>query len=371
MGILEKAKELFERKNDIVGQHIELKVCMMGPRAVGKTTILTSIFHDADRKTNSSRIYFNPANDLTRDILERGESQLSQMFREIPDEKNALLPGIASSDVTEFRFKLGLKGGTGKKDKNSSVDVVITDFPGEYVEETHVEHHKVINFIKESQVILLAIDTVHLMEEEGKFNEARNRSQYMCEKISQILKRLSPEERKLILLVPLKCEKYVLNKQQSQMDAAVASAYSMLIHDIENNYKSQIGVFITPIQTIGSVVFDSFERDKNGEIILEMMDNNCPRKANFKFYRVFPDRKPIYMPAYCIQPLYYLIAFALEQYKYQQNHGGAISVFLKGVFGLFSSDLQFKEACRYFIANNIITSGNGFVTINNPQLITQ
>ena len=145
----------------------------------------------------------------------------------------------------------------------------------------------------------------------------------------------------------------------------------MLIHDIENNYKSQIGVFITPIQTIGSVVFDSFERDKNGEIILEMMDNNCPRKANFKFYRVFPDRKPIYMPAYCIQPLYYLIAFALEQYKYQQNHGGAISVFLKGVFGLFSSDLQFKEACRYFIANNIITSGNGFVTINNPQLITQ
>lgn len=212
MGLFDKAMSLFGGSNDITGQHIQLKVCMMGPRGVGKTTILTSIFHDSDAKLNKDGLYFSAVGE-TALKLEEGYKKLAEIFKEIPDENATPLPGIdASKGVTEFQFKLGLKGDVAHKDKRASVGLTIKDFPGEFVNENHPEHGQVIQFIKESQVIILAIDAVHLMEENGKYNENRNQSSYMCNKISTILKQLDSTERKLILIVPLKCEKYFMQK---------------------------------------------------------------------------------------------------------------------------------------------------------------
>lgn len=366
MELFEKAKSFFGGSKDITGQHIQLKVCMMGPRGVGKTTILTSIFHDSDAKLNKDGLYFSAIGE-TALKLEDGYKKLAEIFKEIPDENATPLPGIdASKGVTEFQFKLGLKGDGAHKDKRASVGVTIKDFPGEFVDETHPEHGQVIQFIKESQVIMLAVDSVHLIEENGKYNESRNQSSYMCDKISSILKQLDSTEHKLILIVPLKCEKYFMQKSMSNLTDKVCTAYKSLIEEIRTDYKDKIGLYITPIQTLGGVVFSKFGKDATGTVSIGI--DNCPNDVQYRFFRAIPDRKPMYMPVYCVQPMYYLVSFALNQYKRNQNKGGVLGSIFKGLFSLFSSDLIFYQACQNFVSH-IKTSGDGYVILNNPNLI--
>lgn len=367
MGFLDSIADRLGGKKDITGQHIQLKVCMMGPRAVGKTTILTSIFHDSDKKLVESGLYFK-AVGATESTLNKGYEQLSNIFDHITDESATPLPGVdATKSVTTFDFQLGLKG-QGTQDKRSSVDINITDFPGEFMDENHPEHQKVTDYISESQVILVAIDTVHLMEEDGIYNEARNRSEYLCKKMAKQLNNLPETERKLILLVPLKCEKYAIEQRLDEVDKRVKVAYATLIDEIEKEkFNRRMGLFITPIQTLGGVVFDCFGRDESGNVIIDPTDN-CPHEVRYRFHRVIPGHKPMYMPAFCIQPLYYLVTFALSQYKYQKDQGGILSNMLKGIFALFSSDLKFYQACMNFVSN-IKLDGHGFQVLNNPNFV--
>lgn len=366
MGLLEKVKSLLGGSNDIMGQHIQLNVCMMGPRGVGKTTVLTSIFHDSDKMLNKDGLYFSACGE-TRDKIEDGYQQLCDIFREIPDEQATPLPGInATKGISEFKFRLGLKGDGARKDKRTSVNVTITDFPGEFVDENHTEYAKAQEFIKKSELIILAIDAVHLMEEEGKYNEVRNKSVYMCKKISTMLKLLGSTERKVILFVPLKSEKYFIQKRMTELTDKVCKAYKPLIDDVRANYGGQIGLFVTPIQTLGGVTFNQFGKGADGNVALNM--DGCPSDVKYKFFRIFSDKKPMYMPAYCVQPLYYLVAFALSQYKANQKSGGILGTMFKGVFSLFSSDLEFYQACQNFVSK-IKTDGDGYVTLNNPKII--
>lgn len=355
-------KKTAEEINKHIGQSIELNICMMGPRAVGKTTILTSIFHEADKAFGSSDLKFMPT-DATKAVINKGREDLESIFNNYKDETDAPLPGInASKGVTHFHFDIGLKG------KNKSADVNIVDFPGEFVDENHLEHSQVVEFVKKSHIIFVAVDSVYLMEEEGKYNEIRNRSKYMCEKICSLLKQIDQKERKLIMFVPLKCEKYCVEHRIDEVTNEVINQYSVLIKEVSDNYKDRIGIAITPIQTLGGVVFDKFVKGADGNFVYD--EDGVTPKIQFKFYSQIIGRAPMYIPAFCVQPLYYLIAFALSQYKSNKDRGGVIGSIFTGISGLFSSDLVFYEACQSF-ANNIKTRGNGFRLINNPNFFKQ
>lgn len=366
MGLIDSigkiAKEVQEAINKQTGQCIDLNICMMGPRAVGKTTILTSIFHEADKSFGSSPLKFFPT-DGTRTAIKNGRKELDEIFKNYLGEDDVPLPGIeASKSVTRFHFDLGLKG------KNKSADVNIVDFPGEFVDENHLEHSKVVEFVKKSHIIFVAVDSVYLMEEEGKYNEIRNRSKYLCEKICSLLKQIDQKERKLIMFVPLKCEKYCVEHKIDKVTNEVIRQYSVLIKDVLDNYNDRIGIAITPIQTLGGVVFDKFVKGIDGNLVYD--EDGATPKIQFKFYSQIPGHAPMYLPAFCVQPLYYLIAFAVSQYKNNKGKGGVIGSIFSGISGLFSSDLVFYEACQSF-ANNIKTGGNGFKLINNPNFFKQ
>ena len=80
----------------------------------------------------------------------------------------------------------------------------------------------------------------------------------MCNKISAILKQLDSTERKLILIVPLKCEKYFMQKSMSTLTDKLCTADKSLIEEIRTDYKDRIGLYITPIQTFpDSVLADN------------------------------------------------------------------------------------------------------------------
>ena len=63
--MLDRLKNLIRGAQDVTGQHATMRACMMGPRAVGKTTILTAIFHNTSESIAQTQLKFVPnANTL-------------------------------------------------------------------------------------------------------------------------------------------------------------------------------------------------------------------------------------------------------------------------------------------------------------------
>ena len=118
------------------------------------------------------------------------------------------------------------------------------------------------------------------------------------------------------MLVPLKCEKYYHNGEIDDVKEKIKETYSELLAFLKdkNNANGLNGKFacaITPILTVGEIIFDGFS-ESNG-IIDEIEVNNgivIPKKVNYKYLKA----GATYSPEYCEQPLYYLLSFISKQY---------------------------------------------------------
>lgn len=293
---------------------MDMKVCMMGPRAVGKTTILTAIFNDTQESIGSTTRMHLTAEPATSAELTDRKRYLDAIFtnrKSIADRPEAGL--AASSTVTTFDFHFGLKG------KDPRINLEIKDFPGEYVIK---EPDTVMRFIRESTGIFIAIDTPHLMEEDGKFNEIKNKPAAITDFFKTVLPKLEGE--RLVLLVPLKCERYFNENRMDEVAARVKEVYGELIDLLRKSQK--VACAITPILTLGDVEFDSMERDGAGEVAIN--EFGTPKQVNYRFV----SEKARYNPAFCVQPLYYLLSFLAAQYKRNRSNLDLLSRLIGSIF---------------------------------------
>ena len=326
--MLDRLKNLIRGAQDVTGQHATMRACMMGPRAVGKTTILTAIFHNTSESIAQPQLKFVPNADNFA-MMNVCSNQLNEIFEKKKSIEDRPIAGIAASDkVNKFHYEFGLKG------KKTAIDLEIKDFPGEYV--TNGLHKEEVDaFISESNAILLAIDTPHLMECAGEYNEAKNH----CELIANYFKsNINIEDEKLILLVPLKCEKYYYEKRMNEVNDAVKNAYQNLLTAISGF--EMIACAITPILTIGGVEFDKFSTDSYGMVAKN--ENGLPQAAYYKFYAKNPNLKPMF----CVQPLYYILSYITNQYEDNKKKGNVFKRFVSSLFDLFSSDKELFKAMK-------------------------
>lgn len=306
---------------------IPMKVCMMGPRAVGKTTILTAVFNDTQENLGiSTNLLFQAEGDTGAELTKK-KHYLDAIFAnrtQITDKPAAGL--AATSTVNTFDFAFGLKG------KDPRIDLEIKDFPGEYVMERPKE---VMQFINESAAVFVAIDTPHLMEADGKYCEEKNKPSV----ITDFFKKQEITEEKLVLLVPLKCERYFFENRMDEVRQRVESVYGDLISTFKSSEK--IACAITPILTLGDVEFDHFKTSLLGKVSL--LDNGCPEEAIYRFR----GGNPKYNPAFCIQPLYYMLSFLSAQYSREKKNRSFIDRVFSSIYSLFESDeALFDEILR-------------------------
>lgn len=326
--MLDRLKNLIRGAQDVTGQHATMRACMMGPRAVGKTTILTAIFHNTSESIAQTQLKFVPNAD-TLALMNVCSNQLNEIFEKKKSIEDRPIAGIAASDkVNKFHYEFGLKG------KKTAIDLEIKDFPGEYV--TNGLHKEEVDaFISESNAILLAIDTPHLMECAGEYNEAKNHSELIA---NYFKSNINIEDEKLILLVPLKCEKYYYEKRMNEVNDAVKNAYQNLLTAISGF--EMIACAITPILTIGGVEFDKFSTDSYGMVVKN--ENGLPQAAYYKFYAKNPNLKPMF----CVQPLYYILSYITNQYEDNKKKGNVFKRFVSSLFDLFSSDKELFKAMK-------------------------
>ena len=293
--------------NTILGnQKTYIRVCMMGPKAVGKTTVLTAIFNDTKESIARTRLILKSIGDTGAQLTDK-RRLLEATFKKkqaIKEEPVSYMPG--SHEISNFHFDFGLKG------RESKIEIEIKDFPGEYVVDNP---DQVMAFIEGSDTIIIAIDTPHLMEMGGRFNEAKNKisivTRFFKERLSDI------KDEKLILLVPLKCEKYFVEKRMTEVKEHVIDSYKELIQFFKENTNGKIACAITPILTLGGVVYNTFDT-AHGQVIVDSKNPLLPAHTIYKF----KDEDATYSPSFCVQPLYYLLSFVVMQYERNKGKGG-------------------------------------------------
>ncbi len=317
----------------------EINVCMMGPRSVGKTTIMTSIFYEMSEGLSNTKLYMsfaNPAENGKMGAFYQG------LRRAVERQNPSELP--ASYSEEQFRFNIGLKG------RQPSVKLAVQDYPGEYLEN---QPDKVREFVQRSQIVLVAIDTPYLMEADQECNEARNQIKLVTEYLTSNVNAI---KNKLVLLVPLKCERYAHDGRIDEVSERVAYAYGGLKDCfVQNN----IACIVTPIQTLGGIELD------------KMIDNPDALDGIWKrsIYRPY-SALPRYAPLFCRQPFYYLLAYTACHTEWQQTHasGGFIDRLLSSLGAYLKKDKDFYSEIRG-LQSNLFYNEKGFKTITTNSIL--
>lgn len=335
MGFLNNLKDMISSK---IADVPTIKATMLGPRAVGKTSVMASIFSDSRDEIAGTKLYFRPQKD-TASVLTSKKLQLMDVIekrKSVTDKPNA---GAieASNTVTSFDFEMGILG------RDKSVNISITDFPGEYL---NSQPKVVSDFIAESHIVMIAIDTPYLMEENGCYNEEKND---VAKVVSFITEHSESIKDKMILLVPLKCERYFHDKRISEVTSRVKNVYDkLLLFCGENN----IACAITPIQTLGGVEFDNFVDNNNSF-------SNLTKLSTYRFY----GDNPKYTPMFCVQPLYYLLTYVANCYEWGSAQNTGFFAKLKGsLLSVLKDDVDFFHEIKK-LSSKVITEENGYSVV--------
>lgn len=351
---------LFDKiKKVVVGEKMSekpmMKLTMLGARGVGKTSVLTSMYNNMNTAINDTSLHI-VADQGTSHILSEKTNALKKMFFSNNDISDTVHAGIAGdSAVSIFNFDFGMNT------ENINMGLEIRDYPGEYVKK---QPNVVKQYIAESNAIIVAIDTPHLMECDGRYNEGKNFTSLITSFFKQTLNAESDE--KLIMLVPLKCERYYHEGRINEVTAQVRDTYRDLIRFLKdkdniNGIAGKFACVITPIQTVGEIVFDSFETLPNGEVDELVVDGlPVPRKVNYKYLK----GGAVYAPVYCEQPLYYVLSFVGKQYMRMRDEKASSGLLfrLMKLWDLMPNINVFLEEIHRFDekkADNL----DGFVTV--------
>lgn len=345
MGIKDIIKKKYNDIKDVISENIAetpvIKATMMGPRAVGKTSIMASIFSDTRDNVSGTQLYFRPSQNSSSELINKRLSLMNIFSKRIEITDEPQTGAIAASNtVTDFTFEMGFVG------RKKTVDIEIKDFPGEFLTS---KPNDVAGFIDDSHVVIVAIDSPYLMENDGLYNEDKNEVQRVTAFLTNHAESIKD---KLILLVPLKCERYFHDDKINSLKDKVMSSYSQLINFCKT---SNIACAITPIQTLGEIEFDSF------------IDNTYSygNISKISKYR-FTSEKAEYKPLFCVQPLYYLLTYVANYYEWSENQP-------KNFWGNIRSSFvsMLKDNDEFFIeikkmSQNILIDRMGYaVVVNN------
>lgn len=269
----------------------ELKITMLGARGVGKTSLLTAMYEQLDKTIGATGLQVVP-NPETSARLQKQLGELKALLDDF--EATGGLEGTEEPQYFYFDLR--------QPNRPPSLRLTFQDFPGGYLDKNP---DFVEQAMTECVAVLIAIDTPALMEENGRWNDSFNKPNQICDFFKRTYQNLQGP--KLVILVPIRCEKYVQNKEEAKiLLRRVKESYA----DMLNFFSSQelltkVACVVTPVQTVGTVHF-SIIRETGG-------------KPTFFFRKI--SHNASYQPHDSDQPLRYVLCFILKL-AYQASSGG-------------------------------------------------
>lgn len=411
---------------------MEHKVIMLGGRRAGKSTILASILHLLKEGT--------PGYLAIADVTDYNQKLLGtdgKMYR-IPTLQNkraeaegfilekkkgtSFLVDMAPSKVSAS-YVLNVKENRG----NNTIKLEFVDVPGEWMRQGTAENAKLEEIVHDSDVFVIAIDTPFLMQDgEEQYSSLLNETYNRIPEIeSTLVKNMKIEEttldtkdgeqsfkldRKLILLCPVKCEKWVQEHRIGEVTQKVKKAYKNLIKQFVTI--PEVEMWIMPISTVGGLQVDQlrpamrFYKDEDDKLgitchedpltgVIINGEGKVIRRTPASF--VEPDemwkidhvRFPLawyklngrgFKPEFCEQPGYHILKFLIgkeENFietearveREKLDDMGPIRRWLKILFHpTFGQYLPiWKQAIQGLQSDGLIkTNGDGFERVTHP-----
>lgn len=338
---------------------LNINIMMIGGRRCGKTSVLAIMKRMFDTKFATTNLKIVPTNRTV---------ELDDKYQEMVDVySNEKGKRISPDDLeTLSKEEYGIDISLNSK-PNGKIHFSFIDFPGEWLQ--HDEHSvELKSIVASSSVILVAIDTPYLMEEApnessnaiGKYNNSRNRTGVICD----FLKELELNDKgKMVLFVPLKCERYLHDNKMNLVNQRVHTAYKVFFDYINNEYnRTKCTVAITPIFSFGTIEFARFKR--NGADIILDEKYKTPKYPLYQFTDKAgnePESK------YCEQPLLYVLKCA-EASKRKENSNWFQWLFNtigETFFKMPSADDFLAEIAN--IQKEIKISGDGYEILTDPN----
>lgn len=336
-----------------------LNVLMVGGRRCGKTSVLAALF---DQMTNGVVNQFFTVCDNTayvqkkdekQDVLSAKSLELQQLL-ENPSNKTFLVDEKPTNYAWTYSLKLQLPG------TNKSMEMNFLDVPGEYWEaSTH--DGETISFVAKSDVYIVAIDTPYLMADGASM--AVFKAMNCVSDIHTFLTHLDSAKAKMVIFVPVKCEKWIKEGRADEIVEGIKREYAATIRALIAYPK--MSVCIMPVQTAGNILFSEMKEAHliNGggrenrccminDMMVRMWDGKFhPKKesdiinrdlnakiSNTEIYRPYPwfcinkkanDRNNLYQPYNCEQLPLHILSFWLQKYYEEFDIWDKI----KGLFG--------------------------------------
>lgn len=332
-GLNEKITKLFNRKNKDINKKVkevaenisttmkkgyepDIQVMMLGARRVGKTSVLASMTNQFKEVTKGTNLILTRENNAKAvdDALNSMQALFNDGVSYYDDVKMDTFP---TAGFEYFDLNLSIAGAVSKstedKKKGRSRKIRFKDCAGEWIS-NYTNKEEISMEVERSDVIIIAIDSVLLMEEKGKYNH-----QNAIGNVTDfIMGNLNPERgvnnQKMVLFVPLKCEKYYwqdkneksiyCGKRMKELNQTIKEKYSQLFDFFQKpNCRNCFDVVILPILTIGGIEFYEFDVDKDAKKV---------QSENIVYHYC---QKPKFKPKYCEQPLIYTLLFEYNKIK--------------------------------------------------------
>lgn len=249
-----KTSEYAETLND--NKTMTHKVLMLGGRRAGKSTILASILHVLKNETPGSLCTINDLTDYTQKIVDKNQQVLP-----LPtlDGKRLEVSNYMKRHQENSIFQVDMSPNFGKSSyilrvssSQANIDFEFVDVPGEWMRKNVPEHNELKLQVMTSDVFVIAIDTPFLMQDDDDINMVYNRIDEITDVIANIS--IDPnveEDRRLIILSPVKCEKWLQSGRADEVNKKVKHAYRNLINKWIQ-FKN-VDIWIMPIQTVGGL----------------------------------------------------------------------------------------------------------------------
>jgi hypothetical protein len=332
---------------------------------VGKTTLLTSIYEEFKKINHEVNFEFLPESD-TEEILQKNLAELQSMGDEITAKEGAR--GIAGTaavagpdSLPKFIFNLSTKT-QGKK-----LQLTFRDYPGSYVLSANsVGQEFLKKLLRESAAAIVAIDTPamivphkpdslnsknwDLRTDSGKWHDARNHPEEILDLFKSAYSRL--DEPKLVILAPVKCETYVQTPDLAEkLSECIKDKYAPLLDFLSDpTRKDKVAVVITPVQTVGCLLFSRFYTE----------NFNRPRFVFRKNHS-----SDTYNPQGNDHLLRYLLSFLLNLHNQGQIYER--SPILRTIRSVFHQENDFERAVKQFARTRKTT--DGFTILQGHDLL--
>lgn len=317
------------------------KILMLGGRRSGKSSILASVVYALGK--TSELFSITDQTIYTAETVSLNEKRL-ELENYLKKRKNSSLNSnfrvdmAPTNGMVDYNIMAQIRGA-------SDVMFDFVDVQGEAMEVQSKFHQSLKEQVALGDVFIVAIDTPYLMQDEDEnINTVWNRTDEITNLLANIHIEDEDIDRKLIILCPVKCEKWTQHGKAEKVTERVCNAYKRLINNWVNH--RAVDIWVMPVETAGGIEHSKlldgyriFKNDtdkvgelgsihdltgqvmlKNGDIVSPssvIIENEPDKSLVFSSTQIplswFVVNGKGYSPARCEQPAYHIIRFLVKK----------------------------------------------------------